>query len=304
MFLHPDLQDARPLMVVGAPRCGTRFVANALNRHPAIVVQGEIPKPAMERAVQFLTRTGEYFASVPQWSASWEHSQRDLLYCIWSAMIKSKQLRRRAKIAWFGHKTPRHDQYWEFYRDFLDLTRPKYVFCIRNFVDHYLSVKAMKESHTMDRIAEEYRLSVNRYAAMKAALGDDISLFILDDLREGGIDYVRVMLFEGLGIEVDDSTLARIDVTRQANSSKGHGRSRRKELSGDEMAFMEENQELMAGLEAARAARPLEPTVDKAASTDDAMIRAVKRFVGRAGSRRNRYESQPDKRRRSERHHG
>jgi hypothetical protein len=170
-------------------------------------------------------------------------------------------------VTWFGHKTPRHDRYWEFYRDFLGDMGPKYVFCMRNFVDHYLSLISMKNYRSMDgaegrpridRIALEYRASVARYADMKAALGDSVSLFVLDDLRAGGIDYVRGTLFERLGIEVDDRTLSRIDVARRRNATEAQG-SRRKELTAEERAFMEGNPDLMDGLEALRAARPLPP---------------------------------------------
>ena len=281
MFLNPDLREARPLMVVGAPRCGTRFVANALNRHPAIVLHGEIPDPAMVRAVRFLTQTDKYFESIPEWATTWRRSHRDLLYCIWSSILKRKQLGTRDKIEWFGHKTPGHDQYWKFYRDFLGDLRPKYVFCMRNFTDHYLSIKSLNPKHTIFRSAKRYRATVNRYAEMKAELGDNVSLFILDDLRDGGIDYVRTTLFERLDIEVDDLTLARTDVSVKANSTEGHGRSRRQELSADEIAFLEKNQDVLEGLEAVRAARPLAPPVDEEATMAYVMTRAVKRFVGR-----------------------
>jgi hypothetical protein len=259
MLLHPDLRGARPLMVVGSPRCGTRFVANALNCHPAVLVLGEIPRPAMDNAVRFLSETGSFFASEPQWSASWERSRRDLLFEIWASTIKGKPRVPGAGIAWFGHKTPQHERYWKFYRDFFGDVGPKYVFCMRNFVDHYLSMSSLNELHAIDHIARKYRASVTRYAEMKAALGESVSLFILDDLREGGIDYVRETLFERLGIEVDDRTLSRIDVSRQANSTEGTGRPRRKELTAGERDFLEHNRDLMEALETLRAARPMQP---------------------------------------------
>lgn len=269
MFLHPDLRGARPLMVVGSPRCGTRFVANALNRHPAIIVHGEIPKPAMDSAVRFLSEASAFFASEMQWAASWEQNRRDLLYGIWVSMIKGTPRARSGTIAWFGHKTPRHDRYWEFYRDFFGEDRgPSYVFCMRNFVDHYLSMNSMNENHVIDRIAREYRASVARYAEMKAALGEKVSLFLLDDLREGGIDYVRATVFERLGIEVDQRTLSRIDVSRQANSTEGAGRSRRRQLSTDEGAFLEQNEDLGTALEALRSATPIAPAVDQTVQFD------------------------------------
>src|SRR5919106_456457 len=262
MFIPPNLREARPLMVVGGPRCGTRFVANALNRNPTVFVQGEIPPEAMDNAVRFLCETTDYFASVPEWAASWQHSRRALLYALWRSMVKGKPGAIRTPITWFGHKTPRHDRYWEFYRDFFGEVGPKYVFCMRNFVDHYLSMNSMNEVYTLDLVARKYRVSVARYAEMKAALGDDVSIFLLDDLRVGGVDYVRETLFERLGIEVDDRMLARIDSSRRANSTEGAGRSRRKELTAAERVFLDRNEDLLEALQALRAARPLARPVD------------------------------------------
>jgi hypothetical protein len=261
-FIHPNLREARPLMVVGGPRCGTRFVAGALNRSPTVLVQGEIPWEAMDNAVRFLSATTDYFASVPEWAASWQQSRRALLYALWTSMVKGRQRPARTTIAWFGHKTPRHDRYWEFYRDFLGDVTPKYVFCMRNFIDHYLSMNSMNERHTIDLVARDYRASVARYAEMKAALGDDVSLFVLDDLSTGGVDYLRDAVFERLGIDVDDQMLSRIDASRRANSTEGAGRSRRRELTVDERAFLDRNQDLLEALQALRAARPLARTVD------------------------------------------
>jgi Sulfotransferase family len=255
MFIHPHLREARPLMVVGGPRCGTRFVANALNRNPTVFVQGEVPPRAMEQAVRFLSATAEYFASVPQWAVSWQQNRRALLYALWMSMVKGKTPALDSPLNWFGHKTPRHDQYWEFYRDFLSDVRPKYVFCMRNFLDHYLSMNSMN-GHSIDVVAAKYRASVGRYAKMKAALGDDVSLFILDDLSAGGVDYIRETLFERLG---------RVDTSRRANSTEGAGRSRRKELTAEERAFLDRNDDLLEALQALRAARPLVRTVESTA---------------------------------------
>ena len=277
MLLHPDLQGARPLMVVGGPRCGTRFVANALNCHPAIFVLGEIPPPVMDSAVRFLSETGNFFTSEPQWSTCWERSRRDLLFEIWASTIKGKPRAPAPGIAWFGNKTPQHERYWKFYRDFFGDVGPKYVFCMRNFVDHYLSMSSMNERQVIDNVARKYRASATRYAEMKAALGESVSLFILDDLREGGIDYVRETLFERLGIEVDDHTLSRIDVSRQANSTEGAGRVRRRELTADERAFLEENQDLMEALEALRDARPLQ---SYPAGGERLLVTAKRSFTG------------------------
>jgi hypothetical protein len=137
---------------------------------------------------------------------------------------------------------------------------------MRNFVDHFLSLNSMNEGQSIDLVGRKYRASVARYAEMKAALGADVSLFLLDDLRGGGVDYLRETLFERLGIDVDDRTLSRIDASRRANSTEGAGRPRRKELTADERAFLAKNQDLLEALPALRAARPLARTGDGAAT--------------------------------------
>jgi hypothetical protein len=104
MFIHPNLREARPLMVVGGPRCGTRFVASALNRRRTVLLQGEIPWQAMDNAIRFLVETNDYFDCAPQWAKSWQQSRRALLYALWTSMVKGKQRAGRTVITWFGHK--------------------------------------------------------------------------------------------------------------------------------------------------------------------------------------------------------
>jgi hypothetical protein len=108
--------------------CGSRFVTGALNRSRTVLLQGEIPWEAMDNAVRFLSETTGYFTSVAEWAASWQQNRRALLYALWGSMVKGRPRAVRATIAWFGHKTPRHDRYWAFYPDFLDDASPKYVF--------------------------------------------------------------------------------------------------------------------------------------------------------------------------------
>ena len=257
MLLHPALEHARTLMVVGAPRCGTRFAANALNRHPSILVMGEIPEPAMDHAVRLIEDNDRYFASMPKWSAGWQRNRDCLLYQIWASLAKGSPRLRGKPLSWFGHKTPRHDQYWEFYESRFENLKPNYVFCMRNFIDHYLSLQSMKHKDSIETVSDKYRASVNRYAGMKAALGARVSLFILDDLRTFGIDYVRQTLFEPLAIELDERTMSRIDVSLKANSTEGAGRTRRRELTDQEHEFLHENKDLLEALPALREARPL-----------------------------------------------
>ena len=86
---------------------------------------------------------------------------------------------------------------------------------------------------------------------MKGALGDDVSLFILEDLREGGVDYLREVLFDRLGIPVSADVLARIDPSTPANSSAQKGVEKRS-LNDAERAFIAKHPDLVEALEAVR----------------------------------------------------
>ena len=265
MLLNPALNSAKPLMVVGLPRCGTRFIANAFNQHPAVHLNGEIPHVTMKAAIEFVTATDEFFtgrdrvltnrdtAYVPVDSA-WTAHRRELLYAMWASLPKGvpPALPNHA-VDWYGHKTPSHDQFWEFYRDFFAGSGPKYVFCMRGFADNYISRDAIG-AKPIAQVAKQYRAAVNRYADMKEALGDDVSLFILEDLREGGVDYLREVLFDRLGIPVSADVLTRIDPNRPANSSAQKGVEKRS-LNDAERAFIAKHPDLVEALDAVRSAQ-------------------------------------------------
>jgi hypothetical protein len=263
VIVHPNIADARPLLVVGSPRCGTRFVANALNSHPKIHLNAEIPLQAMTASEEWLRRLSnayEGFAAHPrrgQWSKGWESSRHQMIYAIWGTLIKSVFKPPEHPVDWYGYKTPHHERFWPLWRDlFPDDRQPRYVFCIRNFLDHSRSQQAKTPAVTIERLASEYRQSVNTYADMKAQLGESVSLFVLDDLAPGGIDYVRSTLFDRLGIPVDDDILAGIDPGRPINDGASMGQSKR-QYTEEERAFLELNGDLLTALDQIREARPI-----------------------------------------------
>jgi hypothetical protein len=248
--LHPALADAKPLIVAGGARCGTGFVARTYAAHPEIQMQGEIHPPAMEAAIRFLEETEAIFERMPpRWehrAAGWRVHRRDLIYAMWGALAKGTvggpPLRDLARpVQYFGVKTPRHDRYWQFYRSFLG-DDVRWVICIRDFVAHYLSNDAMR-SQPIEPVARSYRELVDRYHAMRTELGDKVSLFILDDLASGGIEYIRETLFDRLGIPVSEGTLDRIDPERPVNSSQ-RAQRRLRALTRDERRFLRSNSDL------------------------------------------------------------
>lgn len=256
MFIHPNIAEARPLLVVGLPRSGTRFVANALNQHPEIHINGEIPHEAMDSAAVFLQNAESTFAKRrarkgEQHTVGWHEHRHHVLYAVWGGLVKRNGMcEPRRPVAWYGYKTPTHDYYWRFYRDFLGENGPKYVFCVRDFVGYHVSRDAVG-APPIARSAQQYREGINRYAEMNAELGDDVSLFVLNELQDRGVDYVRERLFDRLGIPVDTETLDGINPGKQANSSESKGVAKR-ELTNEELEFLRANPDLDSGLAAAR----------------------------------------------------
>jgi hypothetical protein len=263
VITHPYIADANPLLVVGSPRCGTRFVANALQTHPDIHLNAEIPLQAMAATEVWLRRLSHTYqgyavhARRAGWERGWEGSRHEMVYAIWATLTKGVFRAPDHPVAWYGYKTPHHERFWPLWRDLFPADRqPRYVFCTRNFLDHSRSQQAKTPAVTIDKIAAEYRQSVNTYAEMKAALGDHVSLFVLDDLASGGRDYVREVLFDRLSIPVDAETLSRIDPGRPVNDGASMGQSKRPPTDA-ERSFLERNQDLLTALDAVRLATPI-----------------------------------------------
>lgn len=252
--MNPALRDAEPLIIGGGARCGTRFVASCYAKHPDIQLQGEIHPPAMERAIEFLEDLDAMYSALPEHRQSraggWRTYRRDLLYSLWvgltAASTPVEQLVR--PVRFLGMKTPRHDAYWRFYRDFLG-DEVRWVVCVRDFVGHYLSVTSMFGG-SIDPIADSYRQVIARAEQMRAELGNRVSIFVLNDLD--GVDYVKDVLFDRLNIPVDADTLERIDTDQRVNSTTGAGKRRRTELTDDERAYLRENPDLLDAVDRVR----------------------------------------------------
>lgn len=265
MIIHPNIADAAPLLVVGTPRSGTRFVANALNAHPDIHLNGEIPLRAMEETEAWLRRLSdayEDFAANPRrvgWETGWQTNRHQLVYALWGTLFKGAFKLPDRPVAWYGYKTPHHERFWPLWRDlFPDDRQPRYVFCIRNFLDQSSSQLAKTPKMTIDRIAANYRQSINTYAEMLAELGDHVSLFVLDDLADGGVDYICQAVFDSFGIPVNRDTLVQIDPGRRVNDGASRGREKRP-FTDEERAFLGRNRDLLDALDAVRLGKPIAP---------------------------------------------
>lgn len=258
MLVDPNIADAEPLIVAGPPRCGTGFVASALNAHPDVHLVGEQVTPAAVAGLGFLREVNSHFDRLADGGGKgakraerWQQRRPLLLYAMWAAASKHSVERPDGPVRWFGHKTPYHERHWREYGTMLAPLRPKWVVCFRSFESHYLSCEAMN-AQGIERRAKLYREAMAHYAEMRAELGSDVALFVLDDLAEGGTGYLRSAVFDSLGIPADDSALGAADPSRPVNASSRRGASKRR-LTRDERRFLAGNPDLTGALDSLRA---------------------------------------------------
>lgn len=192
-----------PLIVVGPPRSGTRFVTAVLNAIPRVQLYSEIHDEILAPMKKSLRQAERVYDSSERDGspAHWEARKRGLMYSVWHGLSADRQRPPRKKSLYIGYKTPFHEQHFEFYNRYFDPVRPVYICCIRSFVDHFLSVQARWPRHGIVYTAFRYIRSLRKIRRMKAERPDEVIVFVLDDCREQGYPYIRERLLRPLGLE-------------------------------------------------------------------------------------------------------
>lgn len=245
-------KNCKPLIIVGRQRAGTRYLTNLLNSFDAVTIQGEVPNPVMEKVVHFIRDIDSYYAAAADRSARhrryyriWRRKKEQLLFSIWEFTSQPRSVRSSANTRYFGYKRPNNEMYFDFYEEAFALRPPVYVYCIRNFVDNFLSVVSRWPERTIEEIAGEYLDSVTQYQKMKEAAPDRVLLFNLDNHVKIGIDHVETNVIRPLGLKMTN------DHRRKIKRMKGGNRTeedlklpRRRELTRSEQKFVDRHPEL------------------------------------------------------------
>lgn len=168
---------ARPLIVCGFGRSGTRMCANILANSNDVELQGEIPPALADQTFSFLINTKRDRARP-------DPDRDHMLARVVFREMAGKRSVTRNKALWFGHKTPHHERYFDSYERIFDQPdlRARYVYCVRNPFDVWRSHRNMPWAGFRDAgsFAKAWVRSVERYRVMRAAAPDRVMLFNLD----------------------------------------------------------------------------------------------------------------------------
>lgn len=243
----------KPLIVVGRQRAGTRFLTDLLNSFDEVTLQGEVPTRVMESVTGLIQEIETYYAEAAasgdakrarqyEW---WRRKKENLLFSIWEYASQGRPMRSDLKSQYFGYKRPNHERYFEFYEATFAFRPPIYVYCVRNFVDNFLSVVSRWPERRIEDVASDYIDSLKQYHRMKAAARDRVLLFNLDDHVRHGLNHVERNVIRPLGLKLTEDHREKLRRMRGRNRTEQDLKIlRRKVLSTSEQAFLGEHPEL------------------------------------------------------------
>lgn len=253
MIIYPD--EAKPLLVVGRQRAGTRFVTNALNMFPEICIQGELPLPVTDYMFDFVKSVDRYYVNLEKSynepsvarvrSEGWLFRRQHLMFVLWANINQSQRLEADNEACkYYGYKRPRHEFHFDYYVEFFQENIPIFVYCVRNFVDNYLSIKSRWPDRSIDLVANEYVESLEQYKYMKKSRPNEVLLFNLDDFLKQGIDYLTGNIFAALDVEQTAPIIEQIREMGPRNSLEELGIDRQNSLTNEEMNYFRKRTEL------------------------------------------------------------
>ena len=242
----------KPLIIVGRQRAGTRFLTNLLNSFDEVTIQGEVPPHVMEKVVHFIRDIDSYYAKGANRSVrhrryhnAWRRKKEDLLFSIWEFASQSRSVSSSDKTRYFGYKRPNNEKYFEFYEEVFAFRPPVYVYCIRNFIDNYLSVISRWPERGIKDIAREYLESVKQYHKMAKTAPKRVLLFNLDNHVQVGVDHVETNIIRPLGLKLTGEHRKKISRMRGRNRTEEDLKiQRRRVLTSSEQQFIDRHPEL------------------------------------------------------------
>lgn len=246
-------ESATPLIIFGRQRAGTRFVTDMLNSFEEVTLQGEIPNPVMKSIAKFIADTESYYRQIAadgdarrnrQYKA-WVGKKPDLIFAMWANASQSRRIVPGAGCRYYGYKRPNNEFYFDFYEEHLATRKPRYVYCVRNFKDNYLSISSRWPDRTIEDVAGDYLASIAQYLEIKKKAPDRVLLFNLDDHIKLGFDYVESNIISNLGLILEDRTRAYLSGMGARNETEEAARKpRRLELNEEEAAYILSRPEL------------------------------------------------------------
>lgn len=251
MNIYPE--TATPLIVFGRQRAGTRFITDMLNSFDEVALQGEIPAPVMRSIEKFIVEADRYYRQAAAQGGIrrkrgyelWIRKKPDLIFAMWANASQSLRIAPGADCRYYGYKRPNNEFYFDFYEEHLADRKPRYVYCVRNFEDNYLSISSRWPDRTIEDVADDYLASIAQYHSIKAKASERVFLFNLDEHIRLGFGYVENNIIAPLGLQLDDRMRAELSTMGARNQTeKVTKKARRLELNEEETAYILSRPEL------------------------------------------------------------
>lgn len=252
---YPD--NAVPLIVFGRQRAGTRFLVGALNKFPEICIQGELPNPVMQNVRQFVDATESWYSANAAKGDKhdrkkyqhWLDKKEQLIFSLWATAGQSPMKKPHKHCRYFGYKRPNNEFYFSFYEAHLTKRKPVYVYCIRNFVDNYLSIVSRWPDRSISQVARDYLGSIAQYRKIRDAAGDRLLTFVLDEYKTKRVDYLKRNVIDRLDVDMRPEILDVIASMAPKNTTEGLGVPRRTAITRSEERYIAKNPRLQSEFE-------------------------------------------------------
>ena len=243
-----SVDTARPLIVCGMGRSGTRMCANILSNSLDVELQGEVGGPAGSKMVSWLE------AAHDQSPAQDPHR----VYRLARVTFREGSAGRpqdRPDARWFGYKSPRHERYFERYEVLFSdpERRAHYVYCLRNPFHVWRSYRAMPWNKFRDArdFLQAWNRSVRTYETMARSAPDRVSLFNLDSMIQAPdrLEWLTPTLLEPLGLS-PDTFRKPVESLRNSNSAANKVGAEPAALPGADLAAIAADPEAAASVRA------------------------------------------------------
>ena len=180
----------------------------------------------------------------------WGKKKEKLIFSMWAYSGQSKAVIPKSRCAYFGYKRPNNEFYFEFYEEHLKRRPPVYIYCIRNFVDNYLSIASRWPERKIAEVAKDYMQSIEQYHLMKKAAPDRVFPFVLDRHIEEGVSYLETHILQPLGLANQGEVLSRIASKGAVNTAEGKVGHRRRDLTRREQRFLNKRPDIANAFQA------------------------------------------------------
>ena len=195
------------------------MVADILNKEGRFCLQGEIPRSVAVPMIRYMKILSKYYRRSAM-AESFVGKGHEPFERIFESATQSRVIRRKRAI-YFGHKTPKHEQYFQDYEAIFSYLNPRYIYCQRNPRDVWRSHKNMRWSRytNVEAFMEDWKASQEHYRTMKSAAPDRVYLFDLDRFVKSGSEVVSEM-FQFLELKILADKAAVLASLPNRNSSK------------------------------------------------------------------------------------